>query len=449
MNKRCSTLRELGQTALPLVAVGLVSSVCRFADRFFLGHHSQTTLAAVSPASLLTIVCSCFFITTVSYSGTFIANYYGRGKQQMAIHAFGQGLWMTLFAVPLILLAIPLGHLVISQLGHSVELANAEKTYFDIVMLSQPFMLLSTVLIGYYTAERQTRTVGVCSSAGCLLNLLLDPIFIFGAGPIPSGGITGAALAALVSSVATTGFLALSLMRRRISWKRMTHHLRFDAALSLRILRFSLPNTISYLIGMASFYAFVCATERTGEAALAVSNACLCVNGFYAATIEGLKGALTALTGRLRGSGDLQRMRQTLGQAIKLSAIPYALCSMTYVLAGGILAGLFAANDQDAAIYSALGKTLFLILVANNLLETVQSIITAALLGVGDTKFSMLSACGVQLLFWLPLIVLSLVFSPSVATLWWTFVAWRVLHVAFLILRWKSGAWRSIRLMQD
>ena len=444
--RRPSDFGELLRTALPLAAVALISSFGVFADRFFLGRHSQSALAAVTPAAILANTFFCFIITTVSYTGTFIAHYYGGERHRQAVRAFAQGLWLSGLSIFALLAALLIGNFFIRVSCPSDELMHAELVYFNTTLPAQVFTTFSAVFIGYYTAERKAALVAFAAIGGCLANLVLDPLLIFGWKFIPSLGISGAGISTIVSSALTTDILAYPFLRRTCHWGKLRALLAFNRGLSLRILHFAFPNAISYLIGTICFYTFVCALSRSGETALAVSNVCLCVNGFYFAAIDGLRQAQTALTGRCCGANDSPAANRVLINAFKSSGYVLIPVSIAYFLCGGQIAAFFAKTGSDITAYLKIGGILFGILVVNDIFETIQALLTAALLGSGDTTFSMKSATFVQLFFWMPLLALSLALESSIVALWLSLAAWRVLHVAILILRWRSGKWQHIRL---
>lgn len=444
--RRAPDFGELLRTALPLAVVALISSFGVFADRFFLGRHSQSALAAVTPASILANTFFCFIITTVSYTGTFIAHYYGGNRQRQAVRALAQGLWLSGLSIFVLLAALLIGNFFIRASCPSAELMRDELAYFNTALPAQVFATFSAVFIGYYTAERKTQLVALAAICGCLSNLVLDPLLIFGWKFIPSLGISGAGIATIVSSALTTGILAHPLLNRMHRLGKLRSLLTFNRKMSALILRFAFPNAISYLIGTICFYAFICALSKSGETALAASNVCLCVNGFYFAIIDGLRQAQTALTGRCCGANDSPSANRVLVNALLSSGCVLIPVSIVYSLCGGQIAAFFAKTGPDFAAYLKIGCVLFAVLIVNDIFETIQTLLTAALLGAGDTAFSMKSATFVQLFFWMPLVALLLAFDSSIVILWLSLAAWRVLHVLILALRWRSGKWKHIHL---
>ena len=437
---------ELFRTALPLTLVTLAGSAARLADRLFLGHHSQTALAAVSPAFVLTGVFSCFILSVISYSGTFVAHNYGQSRHFAAVRTLGQGLWLAFLSLPLVFISIPVGNFVIHALGHSQELTRAETTYFDIVMCAQALATLSAALSGYFTAERNARLVGVASVAGCLLNIVLDPLLIFGCGPLPALGLAGAAYAAAAGSALSTVLLLRPLVSKRLFTGPLRRHLAFNGKLVLRILRFALPNSVRGLVEMAVFYLFICATAATGETALAVSNICLCVNGIFFAVLDGTSKATAALVGQTRGSGNDSSTNRIPRLAFQLLLLPFAIMTAGYLAGGRSITLLFGNPATDPASFAGLGLTLFAILIVNDICETAQNIYGSALLGVGDTRFALRCSLAAHLLVWTPLLVIILTFRPSIVCCYLSSVIGRGVHALLLYLRWRSGKWKHIHL---
>ena len=437
---------DLFHTAMPLTLVTLAGSAARLTDRLLLGHHSQIALAAVSPAFVLTGVFSCFILSTISYSGTFVAHNYGQGRHFAAVRALGQGLWLAAFSLPVILISIPVGNFVIHTLGHTQELTRAETTYFDIVMGAQAFTVFAAALSAYFTAERNARLVGIASVAGCVLNIVLDPFLIFGFGPFPALGLTGAGLAAMTAAGLTTAILLKPLISRRFFSRHSRQELTFNGKLVFRILQFALPNSFRGLVEMAVFYLFICATATTGETELAVSNICLCVNGLFFAALNGSSKATSMLVGQTRGAENNSMTVKVPLAALRLLLSPFVVMSAFYIFGGESIVRLFGVSVADSTSAIALGATLFTILVFNDLCETAQNVYGAALLGVGDTRSALHYSLFVHLFVWAPLLACIIFFHPSIVCCYLSSVISRGIHALLLFLRWRSGRWQYIHL---
>lgn len=422
------------------MAAALVATINQFVDRLFLGHVSDVALEAITPVTVLTTLFSCTFLEIVGYSGTFVAQYSGRHRHVQAVRALAQGVWLAAATVPLILAIVPVGNFTLGQLGHAAELVQAERTYFDIVFPSFAFVCFSTALGAYFTAVRRAGLVGCAQIASCLANMLFDALLV------PRFGMAGAAWSSVLAAILPCLVLGTALLRRRRAFRALAVP---DFALLARIVRFALPNAVTSFAAAAAFFFFVWATGRVSHLALAVSNVCFCVNCFYYTLTSGLGNGVAALVGRFRGSGDDIDVVRTIRRALLLNGILFVAMAILFAIWGGNLADLFRgeASSFAPAHFHAVGAALFRIVILANVFETLQVTFCAALRGVGDTRYVMKATLVAECACWTPLIVLVLAVRPSIVLLWWTIVLWHGLCAALLLRRWRSGAWRRIRLI--
>ena len=434
-------MKELLRTALPLMAAALVATINQFVDRLFLGHVSDVALEAITPVTVLTTVFSCTFLEVVGYSGTFVAQYSGRHRHVQAVRALAQGLWLSTATAPLVLALVPVGNLVIGQLGHAAELVAAERTYFSIVFPSFVFVCFSTALGAYFTAVRRARLVGGAQIAACFANMLLDALFV------PRFGMAGAAWSSVLAAALPCLILGSALARRRRALRTFATP---DFSLLARIVRFALPNAANSFAGAATFFFFVWATGRIGPLALAVSNICFCVNCFYFTLTSGLGNGLSALVGRFRGAGDDSEVQRLVFRALLLDVGLFLAMAVLFLFFGGEFTDLFrgeATSSFDPADFRTVGAALFRIVILANVFETLQVTFAAALRGVGDTGYMLKATLVAECAGWIPLIVLVLALCPSITYLWWTIVFWHGLCATLLFRRWRSGAWQRIKLI--
>ena len=433
-------MKELLRTALPLMAAALAATVNQFVDRLFLGHVSDVALEAITPVTVLTTVFSCIFLEVVSYSGTFVAQYSGRHRHGQAVRTLAQGLWLSAATVPLVLALVPVGNLVIGQLGHAAELVEAERTYFSIVFPSFAFVCFSTALGAYFTAVRRARLVGGAQIAACLANMLLDALFV------PRFGMAGAAWSSILSAALPCLILGTALAQRRRALRTLATP---DFALLSRIVRFALPNAANSFAGAATFFFFVWATGHIGPLALAVSNVCFCVNCFYYTLTIGLGNGLSALVGRFRGAENDSEVRKLVFRALLIDLGLFLTMAALFLSCGDAFADLFRGkvSSFDPTDFRAVGAALFRIVILANVFETLQVTFGAALRGVGDTGYVFKATLSVECAGWIPLIILVLALSPGITCLWWTIVIWHGICAALLVRRWQSGAWKKVQLI--
>ena len=451
------------------LALGMVNNaVMQFVDRAYLAHASMSALEAVLPAGILAWVFMGFFQSVVGYAGVFVAQYHGAKDFAMCRACYRAALVIALVAGALMLPLWPLGNWILSCTAPSDEVLALERTYYDIVILGGIFVYGQMAATAYFTGRGLTRIVFWVNLFGNLLNIVLDPILIFGVNvSIPlftftfhlhlsPMGIAGAAYATVFSAFVQWLVLALAAHRHRISDLRSStvRPSTFDLQplllqpLLLRILRFGIPSGLYELLNMVSFSVFVFVTGGVGDVALAASNACFSVNYLIFAPMMGFALGAQTLVGQARGrkddAGAHAAFVRTLVLALAFAAVVGAL---TLAFHRPILA-LFAPDDVAAAgEFHALGTTLFLLMSAWIFFDAADVVVSGALKGAGDTRFVMVWMLVSAFVLWLPLVFVVRRFHNTMPALWSTMVVYVVIICAGSLVRWRRGKWKGIQLV--
>lgn len=426
------------------------NALMQFADRVFLAHESAFSLEAILPASMLAFMFVGFFQSIVSYSGAFVSQYFGAGDLEGCRRSFHAGLVLSLLSGIVFALLVPVGNWIFDACGHEAEVLCREKQYFSWSMLGGLFLCGTIAAQSYFTGQGLTRTVFFVNLAGNAVNVALDPLFIFGAGPVPAGGITGAAIATVTAQAlqcATLVFLA-HRKSRRTSADLPSPSIRL-AELVSRILRFGVPSGVYSVLNILSFTIFVFVTGRIGGMAFAASNSVFSVNYLLIAPIEGFALGAATLVGQHQGGGDSAGALRA-GWRVLAMAEAYILIASAAVMAfNGPILRLFAtdATAFDPTEFGTLGKTLFALMVAWQVFDAADVVLSGALKGAGDTRFVMSWMLVCSFLFWLPLVFLVYRVNPTMPALWGTMIAYVTVICAGTLLRWQYGPWRRIRLV--
>ncbi len=140
--------REVLRLALPLVMSSLSWTLLTFIDRMFLMWWSHDALAASFPAALLWWTLLCCPLGICMYAGTFVSQYYGADQQQRIGAVVWQGVWVGLVASPLVMAPALLADTIFSWTGHDAVVQAQEVTYFRILSLGSPCMLVRPFTAG-------------------------------------------------------------------------------------------------------------------------------------------------------------------------------------------------------------------------------------------------------------------------------------------------------------
>lgn len=442
--------REIFRLVWPL-ALGMVNNaLMQFIDRAFLARESMASLEAVMPASMLALVVLGLFQAIVAYSGTFVANYHGAGDWRGCISCYRAGTVLAVFFGIVSLLFIPLGGWIFENVADGPEVIERGRSYYSICTAGGIFLYGQMAVQSFFTGRGKTRAVFFVNILGNVVNIALDPVFIFGWFGLPALGISGAAYATVVAMLVQWAVMAVMAHRDIAQMRRMPggggecRDVNFMALLR-RILRFGIPAGAYSTLNLVSFTIFVFFTARVGHLEAAVSNACFAVNYLIFAPIEGFALGAATLVAQAKGAGDVEAARKAGWRTAFLAlTVTIVLLSVTLALNGPIMS-LFAPDDAAmAGRFKELGFVLLMLMAAWQVFEVFDTVICGALKGAGDTAFVMWWMLLVSFALWIPSVAVVSLARNTMPLLWGTMI----LQVAVLcggsVLRWRRGGWKSI-----
>ena len=447
-----SRLADLARLALPVAASTLVIAVGEIADRAFLGHWSADALAATLPGGMLARVFTGVLVGTVGYSAAIVSRFTGTtgkthkgvneaenlsrargasGATDAAMTAFAQGLWLTLFAAPVFLVAAPAGLALINASGHAEAIRAHEQTYYLFNLAGGALATLAAALGAWFVGHGQTGRVATAALVGCGVNLLADPLLIFGLG----WGVAGAGAAAVLAQATTCGVLAALLCRDfRTHGHAAAGCLRFRRAETTQLLRTGMPVGLSSLVGSTTFTAFVLALGRLDSAALAVGNACFAVNNFFYTLLAAVETAIMIRTGQALGYGHADEARRIRRTGFELDALLFAAFFGLVLAFPETALGPFVRGDDATAhaAFVAQGRVILTILAVAGVFRATQSALTGFLRGTGNTRRIFVAQVIASLLVWMPLVAGTLAGDLPPAVLFATFPLQLAVNAAIL-----------------
>ena len=447
------------------LALGMANNAAmQFADRVFLAHESAASLEAVLPASMLAAIFICFFQSVVAYAGTFVAQFHGAGNEEGCRRAYWAGVTLALASVAFFVCLVPLGSFVFSACGHAPQVAARECSYYRIVMYGAVAVCGTMAASGYLTGRGRTRLVFWVNVIGNVLNVALDPILIFGWGPVPAMGMAGAAVATVAAQAAQMAILNFVVIREVGAWRtdgrtddrRQTTDgsqssiLNSQFSILKSIILYGTPAGVYQVFNLLSFTIFVFASAAAGDAALAVSNAVFTINYFLFAPMEGFAIGAGTLVGQFQGAKDSHNAA-VAGNRVLALALAYIIVSsvLVFIFRGPIL-GLFAADTAslDAAEFMSLGVVLLALSITWQIFDAIDTVLSGALKGAGDTRFVMRWMLFSAFAVWLPLVFLVRSYHPSMPAFWATMVVYVVVICIGTAVRWRRGPWCHIKLVE-
>lgn len=252
--------------AVPTIASMLVTSVYNMADTFFVSQLSTSASGAVGIIASLMFLIQAIGFTFGNGSGNYIARILGDKKIDEAEQAASTS-FFTVFIIGLVLMAAGLAgsEEMVYLLGATPTIAPFAMDYMKYILLAAPFMLCSFVMNNLLRFQGLAVYAMVGITIGGVLNLILDPILIFGF----NLGIAGAAIATMISQMISFFILLLQCNLRADSISIQLKKFSPRPRLYGKILHSGLPSLCRQGLMSVSAVVLNFACKPYGDAAIA------------------------------------------------------------------------------------------------------------------------------------------------------------------------------------
>lgn len=316
--------RLLFRLSMPSIIAMMVQALYNVVDTIFVGHGVGTlgigAIAVVFPMHMLIMASS----QTIGIGGASrISRRMGAGDFEGAAFTYGN---MLILAEILGVLVLILGLLLMVPLlrffGATEEILPYAKDYFRIIFLAAPVLTLAIINSGTARAEGNAKVAMMTMLCGSVLNIILDPIFIFWL----DMGIQGAALATLISISVTSGLFLLYFIRGRSEIPVGFRYLRLNLNIIREIL--AVGSSSFAMAGAMSFtMALVYNTLRSlgGSVEIAAFGIIHRMLSFIFMPVMGITHGLQPIVGFNYGAQQFHRVKQ----GIKLAGISATTISTT------------------------------------------------------------------------------------------------------------------------
>ena len=309
------------------------------------------------------------------------------------------------------------GRWLIAWLGGTGDVATAAWDYFSVLSLGAPLFFTSGMLRYVLSGEGDTRTPMVMLALATVLNIALDPLFIFTFGL----GIKGAAVATLVAqSVSLATFMWLLLVRRRNLIRLHTAHLIPKLATLSAVLRIGLPASLSQVL-MAVAVAFLNRIIASfGEIGLAGFGVGSRIDGLAVMPTMGLAAGAVTVIGMFAGAGRVDLVRSTAAYVMRWGAIGATVIGTTTFATSSFVMRVF--TDDAATI--EIGQRYLTFMVFVYPMMGFGMVGSRLLLGLGHSGLFLLIHSIRLLIFGVPVAwILVFIFNLSLDGVCWSFVS--------------------------
>ena len=429
--------------AVPMAVANAVQNIFALTDMYFVGKLGSAALAAVGMASVVNMAVVTLMVGISTATRAMVSRYVGakdfEQAHSSAVASFiiGIVLWLGL-----VITGVPLAKIVLQLMGAKGQVLSDATGYLRIMLAGSFSVVFVFVINAILQGAGDARTPMIITVAAAVLNIILDPLFIFGIWIFPRWEINGAAFATVLSRfiAAAAGFLVL--VRGVNAFKLHLTNFRTDVDKIKRFFRIGVPGGGQTLAANLMGFIMMRLAAGFGVAATAAYTIGIRLNMMALLPGFALGNAVAAFVGQNLGAGKRHRAKQGVIFAVKVYEI--------YIISLGILYYLFARHIfgafSDSADVLALGIAYLHIVPLSYPLYAIGAVIIRAVNGAGHTLPALWFHLASLYLVQLPLAVfLSRHLGP--VGLWWALfgglVAQGVLIIPyFLSMRWATvGKW--------
>jgi multidrug resistance protein, MATE family len=443
--------RELLVLALPLIVSQSFMTVQVFVDTVLLARHDMKEMSASFPAVMWFWLAFGLLQVTAGYTSAFVAQYTGAGRPHRVGPAVWQGIHFAVVAGLLLLLLIPAAPSLIALGGHSADLQPLEVVYLRCLALAGLPMLVMAAINGFFSGRGQTWTVLGIEAFGTAVNVGLALLLIFGWGGFPELGIAGAGWATVLGSLASA-LLALALLVQRRYRKEFATASGWwpERDLFLRLMKFGGPAGMQVFLDVLVFNFFVQLVGRLGPAAIGATTLTVRLNMISFLPMMGLAQAISILVGQRLGGNRPDLAERSTYTGLKWLFGYVCVVAFVYLTMPEVLLWAFKgeSNQQDFDAVAAIVPGLLVCVAAFSVVESVNFAFAFALRGAGDTRFvTLITFCLAWPIMVVPtfLVVRS---GGSVYAAWWFATAHIFAIGLCFTLRFRSGKWKSMRVIE-
>jgi MATE family multidrug resistance protein len=437
-------VRQVALLAYPVILTQLSHTLMGVVDSAMVGQLGATQLAAVGFAGAWLWTLFYGFIGASTGVQTFVSQACGAGRKDEC----GYWAWQGIYAlIPPAALAVLLFYFAVDSLlrwlAPSEAVQQLAGNYMAIGAFGAVGLSAATIFTAFFLGIGDSRTPLYATLFANGLNIVLDYGLIFGKLGLPAWGVSGAAVATMISqwvfALIILVIFCRSSMRRTFATQIATPSLPAIR----RVWRLGIPVGGQYAIEMLSFAAFLTLVARLGDASLAASQAFIALLSMSFMQAEGLGIAASTLVGRYIGAGQPDHAARSFRSAQKLTLLISGSVALIFLAIPETLLGIFS-DDPEVLM---LGAPLLLIGAAYQFFDAFGIVADGALRGAGDTLRPFLVRLGLAWGLFLPLAWILMVRLDGGLTLAWVAGAVYVTVLAgYLVRRFRSEAWRKIRI---
>ena len=331
--------------ALPMVMANFAQTAFGLIDMVWIGSLGAQSVSAVGTASFyLNLATAISTLITVGAGIKFAQNIGANTVDKIKGYLSSSVILSLIVSI----LYFSITYIFADQMIGFYDIADSDVvsmsiTYLRDSLYGMPFLFFSLTFTSLLTSRGKTKMIFRANVIGLLVNLILDPIMIFGiSGLVPAMGISGAAWATNIARITTFVLLLFSMKDDLIAYFSLKPYLNE----TLSIIKLGLPVASQRIIFIFISMYIAKIIVTFGTDAIAAQKIGLQIESITYVTIGGLQGALVAFIGQNYGAKRLDRIKDGYNSALLLAILFSLMTTLLFLIFPSQLVSIFI-NDPE------------------------------------------------------------------------------------------------------
>ncbi|MGP1617482.1 MATE family efflux transporter [Peptostreptococcus stomatis] len=402
----------------PIVVSMMVQSLYNVVDSIFVAQISEEAITAVSMAFPFQQLMMSVGIGTAIGVNSLLARNLGAKKFSQVNKIANNGLLLAFFSfIAFFLVGLFLSDKLIGIQTDNPDILAHGPVYLRICLMGSFGIFTHLMFERLLQATGKTMYTMIAQIAGALMNIILDPIMIFGWLGLPAMGLAGAALATVISQhigVLVAAYLCISKEEYiKIGFKYM----KPESKIIRNIYAVGIPSIIMISISSVTIFSFNQILAKFSITAVALLGIYFKLQSFIFMPVFGLNNGIIPIVGYNYGANDKERMKEAIFLGMRYAVIIMLIGTMIMMVFPDQLLAMFNASDQMLGI----ARVAFRIISASFVFAAISIISIGVFQAIGRGTLSMVISIIRQLVVLIPLAYLFSL-TGNLDRVWWSVI---------------------------
>ena len=340
--------------AIPAIIATLFQTLFNVVDTFFAGKISAEALSALAKSFPIYFILIAASVGVTVGGTSLIANSIGEKNKTNILNYFGQTIiYGIILSFIVTFIGLFFASNIFSLMGSTIEVINLGLKYTNVIFSGSIIFISVVALNSLLHAEGDTKTFRNVFILSFFLNIFLNPLFIFGYGPIPAMGMTGIGVATIICQIIAFLLLLIKIINskslKNISIKNFYPNIDFLTKIFFQ----SAPISAAlFMISIGNFIILYYAS-KFGEPAVAGYGSAARFEQILLLPVLGLNTAVISIVGQNFGAKEYLRVKQSYYQAITYGTVLMFVAGLIIFFSADKIVSIFS-NNADVINYGTI-----------------------------------------------------------------------------------------------